>query len=309
MEIKFADTKNNKCKIEWKAFDVLCQKLLEKINKKYLALYPICKNGIFIAERINRELKAEIIYDYEVAKAFLVKDVLIVDDVIDSGNTLSKYHGYDKAVLFVKNNNREKVTYYVQETDKWLQFPFEVKDDIKDVIVRTLQYIGENPKREGLLETPSRVVKSWDELYSGYKQNPKDILKVFTDGACDEMVMLRNVEFYSMCEHHILPFFGKISIGYIPQGKVFGISKLARLVNIFSRRLQIQERMTTQIADAIVEELEPKGVMVVCRAVHLCMISRGIKKQSSEMITSAIRGVYQNDTGARQEFLSLIKED
>jgi GTP cyclohydrolase I len=176
-----------------------------------------------------------------------------------------------------------------------------IEGKIKDILV----YIGENPEREGLQETPERIVKSWEKLFKGYTQNPQDILKAFTQGSCNEMVILKSIEFYSTCEHHFLPFSGKISIGYLPNKRVIGISKLARLVEIYSRRLQIQERLTSQIADSLMNFLEPLGVMVYCKAQHLCMTARGVEKQNSEMITSAIRGNFQNSE-VRQEFLSLI---
>lgn len=179
----------------------------------------------------------------------------------------------------------------------------EVEGNIKEV----LQYIGEDTSREGLLETPKRIRKAYEEIFLGYKQNPKDLMKVFTDGSCKEMVILKNCEFYSMCEHHMFPFFGHISIGYIPNGKVIGISKLARLVDCFAKRMQIQERMTTDIADTIMNELGALGVIVVCEGVHFCMRSRGIKKQDASMITSAVRGVFKDNIEARQEFLSLIR--
>lgn len=174
-------------------------------------------------------------------------------------------------------------------------------------IKETLKYIGEDVNREGLIETPKRIRKAYDEIFSGYKQNPKDLMKVFTEGTCEEMVILKNCEFYSMCEHHMFPFFGHISIGYIPNKKVIGISKLARLTDLFAKRMQIQERMTSQIADTIMKELDAKGVMVVCEGVHFCMRSRGVKKQDASMVTSAVRGVFKEDYKARQEFLSLIK--
>lgn len=174
---------------------------------------------------------------------------------------------------------------------------------VKDV----MEYIGENPEREGLIETPARVQRAYDEIFAGYDQDPKDVMKVFTEGSCREMVILKNCEFYSTCEHHMFPFFGHISIGYIPNKKVIGISKLARLADIFAKRMQIQERMTTQIADTIMNELDALGVIVVCEGVHFCMRSRGVKKQDASMITSAVRGVFADDFRARQEFLSLIK--
>lgn len=175
-------------------------------------------------------------------------------------------------------------------------------------IKEVLKYIGEDTEREGLIETPKRIRKAYDEVFSGYKQNPKDLMKTFTEGTCREMVILKNCEFYSMCEHHMFPFFGHISIGYIPNKKVIGISKLARLVDCFSKRMQIQERMTTQIAECIMKGLDAKGVYVVCEGVHFCMRSRGIKKQDASMVTSAIRGIFEENAEARQEFLSLIKD-
>ncbi|MDR2652249.1 MAG: GTP cyclohydrolase I FolE [Prevotellaceae bacterium] len=182
--------------------------------------------------------------------------------------------------------------------------------DIENSLKKILEYIGDNPEREGLIDTPKRIRKSWDRLFGGYRQNPKDILTAtFTDGTCNEMVILKDIEFYSTCEHHFLPFVGKISIGYIPGGKVVGVSKLARLVEIYARRLQIQERMTGQIADDIMQYIGAQGCMVVCEAQHLCMVSRGVEKQQSKMITSAVRGVFFNQREIRDEFLSLIKNN
>ena len=168
-----------------------------------------------------------------------------------------------------------------------------------------LKSIGENPDREGLLETPSRMMKSYRHIFGGYGEDPAKILKCFKEGSCDEMVILKNCEFYSTCEHHFLPFFGTVSIAYIPDGRVVGISKLARLVDCFARRLQIQERMTSQIADCIQDTLNAKGVYVVCEAEHLCMKSRGVAKQKTSMVTSAIRGMFERPE-ARAEFLSLL---
>lgn len=178
----------------------------------------------------------------------------------------------------------------------------------KDYFDYFFRKIGEDENREGLKQTPQRVEESWDFLYSGYSKDPKIALgSVFEQGACDEMVMIKHIEFYSMCEHHILPFFGHISIGYIPDKKVAGISGLVRLVEIYSRRLQIQERLTTQIADTIMEILNPKGVMVVCEAQHLCMNMRGVQKQNAKINTSAIRGLFKSDSKTRSEFMQLLK--
>lgn len=177
-----------------------------------------------------------------------------------------------------------------------------------DLIREVLTAIGEDPEREGLKQTPKRVVKSWGELYSGYHQKPSDILStVFEDGACDEVVLLKEIAFSSMCEHHMLPFIGVAHIAYLPAGKVVGLSKLARLTDCFAKRLQIQEKMTSQIADAIEEHLKPKGTAVIIEAHHQCMSCRGVGKQNTVMVTSAMRGVFRDNQAARSEVLSLIK--
>lgn len=177
-----------------------------------------------------------------------------------------------------------------------------------EAVTRIISAIGDDPQREGLLDTPKRVIKSWDKLYGGYREDPAEVLKtVFVEGSCDEMVVLRDIEFYSTCEHHMLPFFGKCHIGYIPNGRVVGVSKLARLLEVFARRLQIQERLTTQIAEALVSNLAPKGVMVVMEAQHFCMTARGVEKQDSIMVTSAVRGVFKDSPSeARAEFMSIV---
>ena len=180
------------------------------------------------------------------------------------------------------------------------------KNSIENNIREILSFIGDNPDREGLLETPRRVVKSWERLFGGYKQNPESVLKTFVEGSCDEMVVLKDIEFYSTCEHHLQPFFGTISIGYLPNKRVLGVSKLARLVEIYSRRLQIQEKLSAEIADNLMKYLNPLGVMVVCKARHLCVSSRGVEKHNAVMVTSAIRGVFKRPE-VRAEFLDFIK--
>ena len=179
--------------------------------------------------------------------------------------------------------------------------------EIENCIVKLLEYVGEAPPREGLSETPSRVRKAWEFWCSGYKQDPKNIFKVFEDGSkgCDEMVVVKDIPFYSHCEHHLAPIFGTATVAYIPNGKIVGLSKLSRLVDIYARRLQVQERLTTQIAEALMEHLQPLGCGVVIHARHLCMESRGICKQGHETITSALRGVIKDKPEARSEFLSL----
>lgn len=174
-------------------------------------------------------------------------------------------------------------------------------------IKQIIKDIGEDPQREGLIDTPDRIIRSWDTLYGGYKMDPKEILsKVFAQ-KYDEMVLLKDIEIYSTCEHHMLPFIGKAHIAYIPNGKVVGISKLARLAECFARRLQIQERLTDQIVEAIEDHLNPKGVACVIEAKHFCMCARGVAKQHSSMTTSALRGAFLEKPEARQEFMRLIQ--
>ncbi len=181
------------------------------------------------------------------------------------------------------------------------------KKEIERSIKLILNQIGEDPNREGLLRTPHRVAKSYEFLTSGYK---KDIDKVL-NGAIfhekyDEMVLVKNIDFYSLCEHHMLPFYGRVHIAYIPNGKIVGLSKIPRIVDVYARRLQVQERMTQQIADTINKYLEPQGVAVVSEAFHMCMMMRGVQKQNSSATTSAVHGIFKEDARTRTEFLDLI---
>lgn len=179
-------------------------------------------------------------------------------------------------------------------------------DRIKRAVVMLLEAVGEDPEREGLVETPERIAKMYEEILGGMKEDAREHLsKVFTVDS-DEMVIERDIQFYSMCEHHMLPFFGKVHIAYIPKGKVVGLSKLARTVDVFARRLQLQERMTAQIADAIMEQLEPAGVMVVCEAEHLCMTMRGVKKPGTRTVNVVTRGVFSGNEALQNSFYNLL---
>ena len=180
---------------------------------------------------------------------------------------------------------------------------------IKTAVASIIKAIGEDPNREGLADTPERVAEMYAELFEGLDKDPKEELTVGFEIGHREMVVLRDIPFYSMCEHHLLPFYGVAHIGYVPnnEGRIVGISKLARVVEIVAKRPQLQERMTTQIADAIDEAIKPDGVAVVIQAEHLCMIMRGIKKPGSNVITSAIRGLFRRRAASRAEFFSLIQ--
>jgi GTP cyclohydrolase I len=179
---------------------------------------------------------------------------------------------------------------------------------IADLVREILVQVGENPEREGLLRTPERFEKALRFLTSGYNQDPEKLLNgAMFSVSYDEMVVVKDIEFYSLCEHHMLPFFGKCHVAYIPNKKVVGLSKVARLVNMYARRLQIQERLTSQIAQTISEQLNPQGVGVIVEARHLCMVMRGVEKQRSEAVTSAMLGVFRENKQTRDEFLSLVR--
>jgi len=178
----------------------------------------------------------------------------------------------------------------------------------REIIENLLRSIGEDPEREGLQRTPERVAKSFEELTSGVEQSLEDVVGqgVFNED-CSEMVIVKDIEFYSLCEHHMLPFYGRVHVAYIPDGRIIGLSKIPRIVDMFARRLQVQERMTSQIAEAIQEVLQPKGVGVVADAAHLCMMMRGVQKQNSSTMTSCLLGSFRSDPRTRSEFLDLVR--
>ena len=179
---------------------------------------------------------------------------------------------------------------------------------IEAAVAAILREIGEDPRREGLQHTPARVARMYDELTAGYKVDSQTLI----NGAVfqvdyDEMVIVRDIDFYSLCEHHMLPFYGRAHVAYIPNGRVIGLSKIPRIVEMFARRLQVQERLTVEIADFLNTAIEPRGVAVVAEAVHMCSVMRGVRKENASMITSAMRGVFRNSSKTRAEFLELIK--
>jgi len=183
---------------------------------------------------------------------------------------------------------------------------FSTEEMYREILSR----LGEDPSRDGLLATPSRVEKSMAFLTKGYNEDPMQILRgAMFDVDYDEMVIVKDIEMFSLCEHHMLPFFGKVHVAYIPKGKVIGLSKMPRIVDVFARRLQVQERMTRQIADTIQEAIAPQGVGVVIEAQHLCMMMRGVEKQSSATVTSSLRGVFKTQLQTRSEFMSLVRAE
>lgn len=311
--------------ISWDNFNTIINELASMLPAgKYTAIYGIPRGGVHVAQALSAKLGLPL-------TSAITKKTLVVDDIIDTGETIEKIVDtysdtpFDIAVLhakpqwkqteFFKNikEGAERKLFLAHWTEDWIVYPWELIDNedegIQKNVTRLLEYIGEDPKREGLLETPKRFEKAWTFWNSGYTQNPADIMKVFENPAeeIDQMVLVPKIDFYSMCEHHLAPFYGQIHIGYLPNKKVLGVSKFARLVNIYSRRLQIQERLTQQIAKDIMTYLEPKGVGVVVRAVHLCMRSRGVEKQNTDMMTSAMFGFFRDKREVRDEFLTLLR--
>ena len=188
-----------------------------------------------------------------------------------------------------------------------MQAMAETRTSLTDAVQALLAEIGEDPSREGLVGTPERVRRMYDELTAGYHVDPDALL----NGACfnvdyDEMVVVRDIEFFSLCEHHLLPFIGHAHVGYLPRGRVVGLSKIPRIVDMFAKRLQLQERLTVQVAEFLMERLEPKGVACVVEATHLCTMMRGVKKQEATMVTSSMTGTFRRDARTRAEFMGLI---
>ena len=267
-----------------------------------LYIYPVPRGGIYAALATLPYL--ELSYPKFRVTSDIMEADLVIDDIVDSGATKIRVLEKRKNLPFFPLIEKKL-------KDEWVVFPWEemsLETGPQENIIRILEYIGEDPTREGLKETPSRVVRSYDELFSGYKMDVKDVVKTFEEKSvvCDEMVVSKHIEFYSTCEHHMIPFYGVAHVGYVPGRKVIGLSKLARIVDIFSRRLQVQERLTTQITDAITEALDPKGSACVIEARHLCCMARGVGKQGSSMVTSSLTGVFRKPE-VRQEFLSLIR--
>jgi GTP cyclohydrolase I len=238
--------------------------------------------------------------------------VLVVDDLVDSGKTLDCFHGPEAPcdALFRKPHSPHYLAPRAISWDGWLEFPWERgrrELPAEDAVKRILQAIDPLPEREGLTDTPRRVVKSWEELFCGYRTEIAPLFRTFESDGYDELVLLRDIELYSTCEHHLLPFYGKAHVAYIPKGRVIGISKLARLVEAFARRLQIQERIGEQVTVELMTQLNAAGAACVIEARHLCMCARGVGKQNSVMVTSSLKGVFRDDPRARAELMGLLK--
>lgn len=273
----------------------------------YDAIYGIPRGGVSIATFLSAALGIPLITKFNNNTS-----TLVVDDIVDSGKTRGNYPHNDFVCLDFKyrgNNDLKNSIIFVDEyyNEPWIKYPWEGNEtEGEDTITRIIELIGEDPLREGLKETPKRVLNSYKELFKGYNQNPKDVFKTFEPGTYDQLILLKNIEMYSICEHHLIPFIGKAHIAYIPRDKVIGISKLARLLEIYSKRIQIQERIGEEITTSIMKYLNPLGAACIIEATHLCMRMRGINKQNSTMITSSLKGVFLENPSPREELLKTI---
>lgn len=290
-----------------KELGALVGKLVRQVNEacvtndSILKVYGVPRGGVPVTYLLGGTLNLRLVDTAADAD-------VIIDDIVDSGATKVKYNMLHPETPFFALIDKTTDAFY---GDKWIVFPWENsqagEESFTDNVTRLLQFVGEDPKREGLLETPKRVAKAWGEWTSGYGVDIAELLKVFKDGAngYDEMVIVKDIPIYSKCEHHLADIFGTATIAYIPDGSIVGLSKLSRLADVFARRLQVQERLTVQIADALETHLKPKGVGVMIKARHLCMESRGLCQQGHHTVTSAVRGVLKTDPTARNEFMSI----
>ncbi len=290
----------------WSDIDQLAEKIPAG---KYSFIYGIPRGGVPVAMALSQKLRVPMIGGNG---DFGQDGILYVDDIVDTGRTAARFHG-DVAAIHQSNRfPKEKApTYYVKESTDWIRYWWECDPPIEESIVRILEYIGENPKRAGLKETPSRVIRSYGEIFSGYKIDPASVFKTYDAETYDQIVLLRDIELYSTCEHHLLPFFGKAHIAYIPRKRLIGLSKLARLLEIHSRRLQVQERIGEQVTQMLMKHLDPVGAACIIEARHLCVCARGVNKENSTMVTASLKGVFFADSkkgrASRSELMGLIK--
>jgi len=273
--------------LSWDDVDIRLQKL--PVSK--IKVWGIPRGGSVVAGLAQRYGAIPVLTPHEASVA--------IDDIKDSGATSQRIREkYDLQTIPLIDKAQEQIS-------DWVHFPWEEspEQDITASVLRCLQYLGEDPLRDGLHDTPNRVVASWNQIYGGYNVDLNAMLRWFDDPT-DEMIISKDIQFYSMCEHHMLPFFGRATVGYIPNGKVIGISKLSRIVETYARRLQTQERLTHQVGQALEGMVE--GVAVHITAQHFCMMARGVNQQHSEMVTNYLTGPFRDRPEARNEFLMAV---
>jgi GTP cyclohydrolase IA len=268
---------------------------VDDLEKEYTGVFGVPRGGTLIALELARALELPLLDNP-------IDGCLVVDDLIDSGRTMKKYEGYEFRVLIDKRKPEWK--------DQWIEFWYEnTQTDDEDIVTRMLERIGENPNREGLIDTPKRVVKMWNEIFRGYDETKKPKITVFdngVDGLTYDNMVVDTGDFYSQCEHHMVPFFGNYWFAYVPDKKILGISKVARIVDHYASKLQIQERLVKEVLDEIEKAVQPKGIALVMKGEHLCKTMRGVKKKGF-MVTSDLRGVFKDKPETRAEFMRFVK--
>lgn len=273
-------------------------------GKKYNSVYGIPRGGYYVAIELSHYLGIPVVNAPQ-------KHTLVVDDICDSGATIAPYDNYDTAVVYVRPYSKQKVTFYCVETENWILFPDEKETGIEDHIRRILSYIGEDPTREGLVGTPDRIVRMYAEIFRGYDPAQKPKITTFENDMQSTDIVFDTGDYYSMCEHHMMPFFGKYYFAYIPKenGRILGISKIARVVGYCSARLQLQERLARDIVNMLTEALDGQveGMAIVMRGTHMCKTMRGVKN-NGQMTVSYLSGCFKTDTDARTEFYKLIDQ-
>lgn len=277
---------------------------IAKSGKSYKNLYPIPRGGYYPTIVLSKYLELPI------TNILVSKETLVVDDIVDSGKTLEGFKDYDTAVVYAKEQSKDKATYYGAIKKGWLTIPDEKDCDIEEHIRRLIEYIGENPNREGLLGTPDRIIRMWKEIFRGYDPSQKPKITTFSNDMKSTDIVFDTGDYYSMCEHHILPFFGKYYFAYIPKedGKILGISKIARVVGYCSARLQLQEKLAREIVEMLSKALDDyhSGMAIVMKGQHLCKTMRGVKNKGA-MTVAHLSGIFKEDCEARKEFYRLIE--
>lgn len=306
----------HRCIVSETVFKKCCVALARQLGtmattlRRPLRIYGIPKSGSIVASHLAalKPSAITVVYQPEIADCF-------VDDIIDTGTTQKRYrerYGKSTYALYGKGKQRNCIVLVPRTT--WVEFPWEREDatskEHQDFIVRLLEELGEDANREGLRDTPARFLKAWKEMTAGYTMDltlkGMESADLLSPADTHGMVVVQDIAFHALCEHHLLPFVGKVHVGYLPDRHLIGHSKIPRIVEMYARRLQVQERIGQQICDALEQVLQPRGIGVIVEASHFCMMMRGVKKEGARIITSHLKGAFKDDPRTRQEFLSLL---
>lgn len=295
-----AVTTNGHVALSWSQVTALVDDLARRRPANVCQVYGVPRNGTVVAAMLRN-----VCPDLSLVDGY-GPHTWVVDDLVDSGVTLGRFPPEVVDALIRKPNAPDTLAPGALPLDGWIVFPWETEAQPEDAVVRLLTWLGEDPRRDGLRDTPGRMLRAWREMTQGYNHDPAAILSRSFDVTYDEVVIERAIPFWSVCEHHLLPFHGEATIGYLPLDRIVGLSKLVRLVDCFARRLQVQERLTVEIADAIMTHLDARGAGVILRARHACMETRGVRT-AAETVTSAMLGVFRDDAKARAELIALSR--